>query len=121
MATDVRSSREELVRLLSEWTPAWERVQTFPIRYPCTEEDYLALDLNRLLEFADGFVEVLPMPTTYHQRIVAFLYNAMNAYVTAQQLGEVLFAPLKGSNPERQTSRARPAVHEIGARRPHPR
>jgi Uma2 family endonuclease len=95
MATDVRSSRAELIRVLSEWTPAWERAQTFPVRYPCTEEDYLALDLNRLLEFADGFLEVLPTTTTYHQRISAFLFKALDAWITAQQLGEVLFAPLK--------------------------
>jgi len=34
------------------------------------------------------------MPTTYHQRILAFLYDTLKAFVTAQQLGEVLFAPL---------------------------
>jgi Uma2 family endonuclease len=95
MATEVRSALEELIHDLSEWTPEREEAQTFPVRYPCTEEEYLALDSNLLLEFADGFIEVLPMPTTYHQRIVAFLYNALNALVTAQQLGEVLFAPLR--------------------------
>jgi Uma2 family endonuclease len=95
MATEVRSALEELIHDLSEWTPEREEAQTFPVRYPCTEEEYLALDSNLLLEFADGFIEVLPMPTTYHQRIVAFLYNALNALVTAQQLGEVLFAPLQ--------------------------
>jgi Uma2 family endonuclease len=94
MATDTRGSLEELLEQMSGWTREWEKAQTFPVRYPCTEEEYLALDSNRLLEFADGFLEVLPMPTTYHQRLVAFLYNALNAFVTAQQLGEVLFAAL---------------------------
>ncbi len=95
MATDVRGSLEDLLEDLSEWTPEWEKAQTFPVRYPCTEEEYLALDSNLLLEFADGFIEVLPMPTTYHQRLAAFLFNALNALVTARQLGEVLFAPLR--------------------------
>jgi len=95
MATEVRSSLGEAVRDRSEWTPQWENAQTFPVRYPCTEEEYLALDSNLLLEFSDGFLEVLPMPTTHHQRICAFHYNALNAWVTAHQLGEVLFAALR--------------------------
>src|SRR5438105_11489054 len=95
MAMEVRSSLDEAVRDLSERGPEWEEGQVFPVRYPCTEEEYLALDFNLLLEFADGFLEVLPMPTTLHQRIAAFLFKALDAWVTAQQLGEVLFAPLK--------------------------
>jgi Uma2 family endonuclease len=95
MATDVRRSLAELLEEWSEWTPERENAQTFPVRYPCTEEEYLALDSNRLLEFADGFLEVLPMPTTTHQQILAFLYNTLNAFVTDPQLGEVLFAALK--------------------------
>jgi Uma2 family endonuclease len=95
MATEVRRSLEEVIRDLSERDPEWEEGQSFPVRYPCTEEEYLALDFNLLLEFTDGFLEVLPMPTTYHQRIVFFLLKALDAWVTARQLGEVLFAPLK--------------------------
>ena len=45
------------------WTSEWEAAQVFPVRYPCTEEEYFALDYNLLLEYADGFLEVLPMPT----------------------------------------------------------
>jgi len=95
MATEVRGARQRSFRDVFEWTPEWEKAQTFPVRYPCTEEEYLELDINRLLEFTDGFLEVLPMPTTMHQRILAFLYNALNGWVTAHQLGEVLFAALK--------------------------
>jgi Uma2 family endonuclease len=95
MATDVRGSQEELLEELSGWTPEREKAQTFPVRYPCTEEEYLALDSNRFLEFADGFLEVLPMPTTYHQRLVAYLFKILDVWVVAGQLGEVLFAPLK--------------------------
>src|SRR3954452_1445040 len=35
------------------------------------------------------------MPTTSHQLIVAYLYRALLAFVTAQELGTVLFAPLR--------------------------
>ena len=31
------------------------------------------------------------MPTVLHQRILKFLFNALQAFVTAQNLGEVLF------------------------------
>ena len=41
-------------------------------------ELYLTLTdhANRLIEFTDGFLEVLPMPTDKHQCILAFLYLA---------------------------------------------
>ncbi len=62
--------------------------------YSC-EEAYLRLETNRLVEFADGRVEVLPMPKTSHQKIVQFLSNLLLAHVTARSLGTVLFAPLR--------------------------
>jgi Uma2 family endonuclease len=95
MATEVRGSLEVVIRDLSERDSAWGAGQVFPVRYPCTEKEYFALDFNLLLEFADGFLEVLPMPTTYHQRVSAFLYKALDAWITAGQLREVLFAPLQ--------------------------
>jgi Uma2 family endonuclease len=94
MATEVRSSLEEIARVLDEWTPEWESAQVFPVRYPCSEEDYLAQEYNRLLEYVDGFIEILPMPTVEHQMILAFLYKALDAWVVARSLGIVLFAPL---------------------------
>lgn len=95
MATDVRNRRDDLARILDEWTPAWERAQVFPVRYPCTEDEYLSLDSQRLVEYADGFLEILPMPATQHQLILAFLFKALDARVMAGRLGRVLFAPLK--------------------------
>jgi Uma2 family endonuclease len=61
-----------------------------------TEEQYLALTdhSNRLVEYTDGFVEVLPMPTDRHQCILAFLYLAFLAFVKARG-GKVHFAPLR--------------------------
>jgi hypothetical protein len=38
-----------------------------------SEEEYLALETNHLVEFSDGYLEVLPMVTLFHQRIVDYL------------------------------------------------
>ena len=38
-----------------------------------SEEGYLALDSNRLVELSQGVLEVLPMPTTSHQVLVLYL------------------------------------------------
>ncbi len=74
--------------------PAWAIATLFPGQGCWTEDEYLRLPTNRLVEFADGHVEVLAMPTRLHQKIVAFLYEALRAFVTARRLGEVYFAPL---------------------------
>jgi Uma2 family endonuclease len=95
MATDVRSPMEQLVRDLAEWTPEWQATQVFPVRYPCTEEEYLALDYNRLLEYSDGFLEVLPMPTIFHQLILSFLLRQMHDFVAPEELGTVVPAGYK--------------------------
>lgn len=69
----------------------------FPAQGQWDEADYLALtaDTNRLVELCDGSVEVLPMPKTSHQRLVAYLYGLLSAFVAAGRLGTVLFAPLR--------------------------
>ena len=72
MSTQLRRTTERPIRDPFEWDPAWDKAPAFPIRFPCTEEEYLALDSNLLLEFSDGFLEVLPMPTQSHQMIVRF-------------------------------------------------
>ena len=75
--------------------PAWDVARLFPEQGCWSEEEYLALGANRLVEFSDGHVEVLPMPTTSHQLIVAFLYRALREFVMARAAGTVLFAPLR--------------------------
>lgn len=61
-----------------------------------TEEQYLRLtdDAKRLLEFTDGRLEVLPMPTDRHQVILRFLFLALFP-VVRDSGGTVLFAPLR--------------------------
>ncbi len=61
-----------------------------------TTELYLKLteQTNQLIEFTDGVLEVLPMPTRTHQRILAFLYELFRTVVHPLG-GEVLFAALR--------------------------
>jgi Uma2 family endonuclease len=61
-----------------------------------TAAQYLKMtdQTNRLIEFADGSVEVLPMPTRRHQVILALLYELFVG-VLRPRGGKVLFAPLR--------------------------
>lgn len=61
-----------------------------------TDEKYLWLTDHalRLVELTDGFIEVLAMPTTYHQSISGFLYALFLAYLKPWG-GKVNYAPLR--------------------------
>jgi len=74
--------------------PVWDIARLYPAQGYWTEEDYLSLDTNHLVELSDGFLEVLPMPTWWHQRIVRSMYHQLLDHVTARRLGDVVFAPL---------------------------
>lgn len=87
------TTREPLLEQVEE--PAWDIAKLFPNQGEWSEEDYLALDTNYLVEFTNGYVEVLPMPTIPHQRIVFFLQRMLWAFVVERKLGEVLAAPLR--------------------------
>jgi len=77
-----------------EAEPAWEVALLFPAQGAWSEEDYLYLDTNHLVEFSNGTIEVLPMPSDKHQSIVFFLSALLGAF--AQKIGgKVLFAPLR--------------------------
>ena len=69
--------------------------QSQPPAEGITEAEYLHLTRhgNRLAEFSDGHIEVLPMPTTAHQRIVRYLIGLLMSLAGSR--GEVLFAPLR--------------------------
>jgi len=59
-------------------------------------EQYLKLtdQTNRLIEYTDGVIEVLPMPTKYHQAISKLLFLALLAF--AERIGgDVFYAPLR--------------------------
>jgi len=68
-------------------TPAWEVALLFPEQGGWTESDYFALDTNRLVELNNGFLEVLPMPTFFHQEIVLFWYRQLYAFLAAWGYG----------------------------------
>jgi len=75
--------------------PAWDVALLFPAQGQWSEEEYLALDGNRIVEFSNGRLEVPPMPTTSHQLLVAWLYGILQAFVVSRDLGTVAFAPLR--------------------------
>jgi len=82
---------------LRESEPAWDIAQLFPSQGDWSEEDYLALtrDTNHFVEFIDGKVEVLEMPTLTHQLIVAFLSRLIFDFVSSNDLGIAVFGPLR--------------------------
>ena len=61
-----------------------------------SEAQYLKLSAqtNRLIEFTDGYVEFLPMPTKYHQAISRLLFLAL--LVVVERIGgDLFYAPLR--------------------------
>jgi hypothetical protein len=86
---------------LSTVTATQEQVDTLlrellPAQGQWSEAAYLWLTdhTSRLIEFTDGTLKVLPMPTKYHQAISRLLFFALSAIM--QQIGgEVYFAPLR--------------------------
>lgn len=75
--------------------PTWEIAQLYPAQGHWSEEEYLALDTNHLIEFSHGQLEVLPMPTQSHQLLVIALFELLHNYVRERQLGTVLLAPMR--------------------------
>jgi Uma2 family endonuclease len=76
---------------------AWELATLYPPQGAWSENEYLNLTdgTNRRIEFVDGRLEFLPMPTELHQALAGFLYHALLAFVTKFQLGIVPFPPLR--------------------------
>jgi Uma2 family endonuclease len=74
--------------------PAWPVALLFPWQGHWTEEDYFALDTNRLVELSDGCLEVLPLPTPFHQLIAQFLFSLLQEFVAARKLGLVFIAAM---------------------------
>jgi Uma2 family endonuclease len=91
MTTDVQTLELKLVRKSDQL-----EVDLYPLQGLWTEEQYLKLtdQTNHLIEFADGVIEVLSIPTDKHQVILALLYELLLAVVRPLG-GKVLFAPLR--------------------------
>jgi Uma2 family endonuclease len=77
--------------------PVWDIATLYPSQGDWSEEQYLSLadSTNRLIEFTDGRVEFLEMPTEAHQLIMAFLFEALREFVRAKDAGLVLFMGLR--------------------------
>jgi Uma2 family endonuclease len=91
------SSVDTLVKTLKERpTLSWGVTELLPEQGEWSGEDYLWLtrSTRRLVEYSDGYVEVLPTPTDQHQVILAYLYRALFALVHPLG-GIVLFAALR--------------------------
>ena len=74
--------------------PAWDLALMYPLQGDWSVENYLALDSSMLVEYTDGVVRVLPMPSLLHQWIARFLFLALDRFVSERGIGEVFFAPL---------------------------
>lgn len=61
-----------------------------------SEEEYLWLTdhSSRLVEFSDGYLEVLPMPTDRHQSILEFMFLLFHEFITRRG-GKVHVAVLR--------------------------
>ncbi len=59
-----------------------------------SEEEYLDLPGDRLVEFDHGRLEVLPMPGDLHQTAVFNLHLALHNFALSNKLGRVLASPL---------------------------
>jgi Uma2 family endonuclease len=91
MATGTRTPTLKLV-----WEPDGLAIDLLPLQGLWTEEQYLRLtdQTNCFIEFTEGSVEVLPMPTRKHRAISRFLFLAL--FVHVQRLGgTVFYAPLR--------------------------
>jgi Uma2 family endonuclease len=77
--------------------PAWQIAELFPNQGDLSEGEYLFLTdhSRRVVEFAEGRIEVLPMPTLEHQEIVLFLVNLLRSFIAANNLGRAIMAPLR--------------------------
>ncbi len=76
-------------------TPVWEIAEFFPLQGEWSEEQYLRLETPRLVELSDGKLEVLPMPSEWHQIIALFLYRSLQSYAELNRRGLTLAAPLR--------------------------
>ena len=67
--------------------PVWEIAELFPEQGYWTEDRYLALQTNRLVEFDNGMIEVLPAQTKSHQMIALYFFELLKAFVSRSQRG----------------------------------
>ena len=75
----------------SNGQPTWAMVEFFPKQGEWTETQFLGLDVNRQIEFIDGRLEVLPLPTHLHQDIVDYVANLLRAKLGRSRVSSSLY------------------------------
>lgn len=78
------SKRGEPVRGIADYLPS---------QGSWTEQQYLALFTERGVEFNDGMLEVLPVPTRRHQLVIQWFFKLLDAFVNGR--GVILLAGYK--------------------------
>jgi len=72
--------------------PTWEAAYLLPPQGRWSEEDFLKFHTTQMAELVDGRLEILPMPTLKHQRMLRLLLGLVESAQTPG--GLALFAPL---------------------------
>jgi Uma2 family endonuclease len=79
--------------------PTWELARFFPVQGEWTADEYLALESvtgdNIRAELSNGRLEVLPMPTHTHQRIILLLLSLLEAFCKKHAPGELSFSGIR--------------------------
>ena len=75
--------------------PTWELVEQFPRQGSWSESEYLHQEFSGLVEFSNGTLEFLPVPSIVHQEVAGALYRTLFQFVAERDLGKVLFAPVR--------------------------
>ncbi len=89
-----KSSTEVFPRHSVRGEPTWELAYQFPRQGEWSEEEYLALETNRLIEFSHGILEFLPMPSVGHQWLLGFLYGLFADWTRRHNRPMPLMAPM---------------------------
>jgi Uma2 family endonuclease len=94
----IKTSTEQTAEspfIAGEAEPTWAIAELFPHQGQWSEEEYLALPTNHLVEYSHGILEIIPMPTRTHQRLVAYLFRMLSTFVGASGWGEAFLAPYR--------------------------
>lgn len=96
MATVLESKRKsKRSQIVGE--PAWAIAHFYPLQGSWTEGDYYALERvngNWMIELANGCLEILPMPSLFHQRITKYMCRRVDDFLGPESDGETAMAPL---------------------------
>ena len=75
--------------------PTWELLEQFPRQGGWSEAEYLHQEFSGLVEFNNGVLEFLAVPSIVHQEVAGAIYRTLFQFVAERDLGKVLFAPVR--------------------------